>query len=158
VSILDEGGDIQDIVLKKCPYYMVDWPGTDPLALFEVGLLEEDEQSYAVSYADGNADESSTSVQLGGEDSVLVVDESPNKLCISNQSNNLTAATPNEWKHLIALKSRAIWKNRITEIIMGSVIEAIKKQGAAKNIWKKEKLEAIKAWKQKNLHCRRINW
>jgi hypothetical protein len=77
---------------------------------------------------DGDGDVSSSSVQLGGEDSVLVVDKLPNRLCVSNQSNNnakkdtvsdLTTATPNERKCSIVLKSKAIWKSRITETIMG---------------------------------------
>ncbi len=59
---MDEGGGIQDIALKKCPWYyvlesvMVDRPGTDPLELFEVGLLDEDKQSYAENHVDGSAD------------------------------------------------------------------------------------------------------
>jgi hypothetical protein len=43
------------------------------------------------------------------------------------------------------LKSKAVWKNRIKETIMGFGADAIKKQGAAKSIWKKEELEATKA-------------
>ena len=34
---------------------------------------------------------------------------------------------------------------------MGSVTDAIQKQGAAKSVWKKEKLEATKAWKAEEL-------
>jgi len=85
---------------------------------------------------------------------------SPKKTGPNQQSNNkarkdtisdLTDNTANDKKQPIALKSKAVRKNRIMETIMGSVTDAIEKQGAAKSVWKKEKLEATKAWKAEEL-------
>jgi len=88
-GILDEGGDITDIVLKKCPYYyvleavMADRPGTDPLVLFEAGLMEGDDQPEHDNNPNQNSEDedngSSTSAQLHGEESMQVVDKSPKK-------------------------------------------------------------------------------
>jgi hypothetical protein len=157
-------------VLKKCPYYyvleavMADRPGTDPLVLFEAGLMEGDDQPEHDNNPNQNSEDedngSSTSAQLHGEESMQVVDKSPKKTGPNQQSNNkarkdtisdLTDNTANDKKQPIALKSKAVQKNRIRETIMGSVTDAIEKQGAAKSVWKKEELEATKAWKAEEL-------
>jgi hypothetical protein len=77
---LDQGGDITDIVLKKCPYYymleavMADCPGIDPLDLFEAGLMEVDEQpehdNNSNDSSDDDNDGSLTPAQLQGVESV----------------------------------------------------------------------------------------
>jgi hypothetical protein len=114
-GILDEGGDIQDIVLKKCPYYymleavMANCPGMDPLDLFQAGLMEYDGHHEHNNIANGNSDKdtagTSTSAQFEREESVQVVDKSPKKSGVNQQSNkrqkkdtisDLTDATANE--------------------------------------------------------------
>jgi hypothetical protein len=126
-GILDEGRDITDIVLKKCPYYyvleavMAECPGTVPLGLLKAGFMEGGDQpehnNNPNENSEGEDDGSSTSAQVHGEESVQVVDKSPKKTGPNQQSNNkarkdtiidLTDNTANDKKRPIALKSKAV--------------------------------------------------
>ncbi len=78
-GIIDEGGDITNIVNKRCSYFyllepiMADRPGTNPLMVSEAGIDNGTE-------VDDVDTISSTSIQLaGGDKSIALVDELPVK-------------------------------------------------------------------------------
>ncbi len=59
--ILDEGGNIEDVVMKKCPYYyllepiMADCPGTNPILVADIGVQGEDNKSESATVLEDDA-------------------------------------------------------------------------------------------------------
>jgi hypothetical protein len=152
-GIIDEGGDITDIVNKRCSYFyllepiMADRPGTNPLMVSEAGIDNGTE-------VDDGDTISSTSIQLaGGDKSIALVDESPVKeVAVTNAVPATAGSDANSRKRPISLQSKKLARGtRITETIMGSINQVIEKQGESKNSRKKEEIEMQKEIKVKEL-------
>jgi hypothetical protein len=98
-GFLDEGRDITDARNKCCSFFytlepmMQNRPGTNPLILSGIGVGDEAEEP------EGNDDDSSTTEQLHGTDiSVMVVDDSPEKKTLAENSTTGSADANNNNK------------------------------------------------------------
>jgi hypothetical protein len=131
---------------------MSDRPGTNPLFLAETA----DEEGAVV--GDEVESVSSTSAQLEGTDIVVTLTEdsplkqtkygSANQNVVAASSANIedSSKKSSSRKRPMSLSSTAKVgrSNRITESIMGSITDAIEKQGGTKDSWKRHEIETNK--------------
>jgi hypothetical protein len=157
-GIIDEGGDITDVVNKRCSYFyllepiMADRPGTNPMVVNETGIYDDE--------AGDIESGSSTSDQLaGGDVSIALVDQSPVKFVhVANEPATAASSSSNSRKRPISLQSKVAKGSRLTEAIMGSINQAIERQGQSKNSWKKDEIEMQKEIKEKELLLQKKNY
>jgi hypothetical protein len=123
---------------------MSDRPGTNPLFLSETA---NDEGGIVCDEAESV---SSTSAQLEGTDVIVTLtDDSPvrqpkdgSKKQIVDEGSKISASRKRPMSLSSAAKGHR--STRITETIMGSINDAIEKQGGNKDSWKRHEIETNK--------------